>query len=295
MRYLFLAVVWVLGACSGSDDGEPVPVTQPTPTPTAQHYSFFERVSSSSFSDVLALPYNASDQTLSYGPDSLQKLEYWMPVDINGRESLPAILLIHGGCWSNAFRVQQTYPIATALALNGFPVWSAEYRATGDVGGGWPGTFEDIQQAIFTLTENSDNFYSQRELVIIGHSAGGHLGLLAGSQASNTADIVGIAPIVDIIDYAEGAGSCNGLARSFMGGTPQDYPARYVEANPDPDNLSGSVFLFFGSNDTVIPENQAVNSGLPYQTISGAGHFDFIHPGTDTFDEVLFYLLETYR
>lgn len=295
MRLFILAFVLVLGACSGSDDGAPTPTEEQAQSPAALHHAFFERVTTSSYSDVLALPYNASSDIISYGSDSLQKLEYWTPATVQERATLPAILLIHGGCWSNAFRVEQTYPMATALALNGFPVWSAEYRATGDVGGGWPGTFEDIQQAITTLNERADEFYSQRQLVIVGHSAGGHLALLSGSHASNTNDIVGIAPIVNITDYARQSGSCSGLARTFMGGSPDDFPERYEQANPEPEFLTDSAYLFFGGKDNIVPESLAGSSGLTFQVVNDAGHFDFIHPGTDTFDEVLFYLLDTYQ
>lgn len=294
MRYWCLAIIWFLGACSGSDESNPEAVEPPVSEISLQHHTFFERVNTASYSEVLALPYRASDETLSYGNDSLQKLEYWTADTITGRETLPAILLIHGGCWSNAFRVQQTYPMATALALNGFPVWSAEYRANGDPGGGWPGTFDDIQQAIAALVQNAENFYSERELVIIGHSAGGHLALLAGSQSASISRVIGLAPIVDITAYANGSGSCNGLARNFMGGRPDDLPDLYAEATPDTEALGNRAYLFFGSRDSVVPESQATNSALPYQIVNDAGHFAFIHPGTDTFDEVLYYLLESY-
>ena len=63
----------------------------------------------------------------------------------------PLVILIHGGCWLNSFDVNHSRPLATALSQAGFAVWSLEYRRTGDPGGGWPGTLEDIQLALTQL------------------------------------------------------------------------------------------------------------------------------------------------
>ena len=63
----------------------------------------------------------------------------------------PLVILIHGGCWLNSFDVNHSRPLATALNQEGFAVWSLEYRRTGDSGGGWPGTLEDIQLALSQL------------------------------------------------------------------------------------------------------------------------------------------------
>ena len=60
----------------------------------------------------------------------------------------PLVILIHGGCWLNSFDVNHSRPLATALNHAGFAVLSLEYRRTGDPGGGWPSTLEDIQLAL---------------------------------------------------------------------------------------------------------------------------------------------------
>lgn len=290
-------VCLALAACSSESSNGTYTNTDPVqPSPIANHTALYPSVGQPvSFSAVEGLTYEPSIETRFYGNSSLQFAEYWQPTVISGRSQLPAIIIVHGGCWSNSFRINQSYPLATALSLNGFHVWSIEYRATGDSGGGWPGTAEDVQAAVENIVSTSENLYSQRRHTILGHSAGGHLGLLATARVDTTSNIeidsIGIAAITDITAYAEQSGSCSALARSFMNGTPQSIPEQYAQANPDLDALRGRAFLFNGSQDGIVTTAQATDSGLPFEIVEGADHFDWIHPGTATFSRLLNYLL----
>jgi pimeloyl-ACP methyl ester carboxylesterase len=313
-------------ACSGNSDGSEVvtppvspvkvpttppstPPTQPpvTPPPSqapsnpppeiamptlveAFHRPFYEvQTSRVSYSQVLQLPFQASERKIRYGSDTLQFVEYWPPTAVAGRENLPAIVLIHGGCWLRSFRLEQSYPLATALALNGFPVWSIEYRAVGDEGGGWPGTFEDVLAALSYIYNQGTEFYSPRPLVTLGHSAGGHLALLAGSEVNT--DVIGLAPIADIVAYSENSTVCQLETRNFIGGTFADFPERFIAASPKLDELRGNGYIFIGENDAIIPISQADNAGLPVLKLNEIGHFEWIHPGTEAFDILLSFLV----
>ncbi|WP_051275678.1 alpha/beta hydrolase family protein [Aestuariibacter salexigens] len=292
MYYVFIIVVLFLTGCSGSEQSSQPAVEDFTQQPVARHYDFYERAGSlQSYASVLALPYNLPDAIQQYGADSLQRIEYWQATAVQGRESLPALVFVHGGCWSNSFRIDQTYPFATAMALNGFHVWSVEYRATGDPGGGWPGTFNDVQDALQSILGQTNPPYGQWDYVVIGHSAGGHLALLAASTLADNFDVVGLAAIVNFTDYARLSGSCSALARSFMNGSPDTIPEQYVLASPNIERLTGRTTLFTGGRDNIVPESEARDSGLPYQIDAEAGHFDWIYPGTESFDTLLFYLL----
>jgi acetyl esterase/lipase len=295
-KFIVSCSICLILACSSESPTTESSLPTLLPAPIANHTDFFPSVTQPvSFSAVEGLPYVASSQTRFYGTSSLQFSEYWQPTVISGRSELYAIIIVHGGCWSNSFRVNQSYPLATALSLNGFHVWSVEYRASGDVGGGWPGTAEDVNAAIEAIISTSSDLYSQRNHLILGHSAGGHLGLLAIHQseaiANSEVNSVGIAAITDITGFAEQSGGCNALARSFMNGTPQSIPEQYALANPDLSALEGRVFLFNGAQDGVVETTQATDSGLPFEIVEGADHFDWLHPGTPTFSRLLNYLL----
>lgn len=289
--FVNLIVIICLSSCSG-DAVNTETVASPVPTaPTAGHLGFYPNVAQPvSFSDVTSLVYQASIDKQFYGDSALQYVEYWAPTPDTVKENLPAIVFIHGGCWSNSYRINQSYPIATALALNGFHVWSVEYRSTGDQGGGWPGTYHDVEQALQFITGVADDYYSPRNLVVLGHSAGGHLALLAKSNLATQAKVVGLAAISDLISYANESGGCNSLAASFMSGLPADIPEQYALANPLLENLTDDAYLFAGEMDTIVNTRQASESGNPFELVAETGHFDWLHPGTSSFSVLLNYL-----
>ena len=232
-----------------------------------------------SFSDVLAVPYREADLTHNYGKNQFQFGQLWLPATTPARASL---VLIHGGCWLNQFDITYSHGLSSALADAGFAVWSLEYRRTGDEGGAWPGTFEDIIAGINSL--NDIDAIESENLAILGHSAGGHLALLAGAQ-SELLDmepdlIVGLAAISDVVSYAAGSNTCQTATPLFMGGDISDRAQEYFDANPSNHGLHENTVLLQGDVDEIVPLSQATLSGARTIITSGANHFDWAHPGT---------------
>ena len=232
-----------------------------------------------SFSDVLAVPYREADLTHNYGKNQFQFGQLWLPATTPARASL---VLIHGGCWLNQFDITYSHGLSSALADAGFAVWSLEYRRTGDEGGAWPGTFEDIIAGINSL--NDIEGIESENLAILGHSAGGHLALLAGAQ-SELLDmepdlIVGLAAISDVVSYAAGSNTCQTATPLFMGGDISDRAQEYFDANPSNHGLHENTVLLQGDVDEIVPLSQATLSGARTIITSGANHFDWAHPGT---------------
>ena len=127
------------------------------------------------FSDVLALPQEIPDAVSMYGEASRQFGELWVPGE---SEEAPVVVLIHGGCWQNAFGIDHARPMAAALSEEGYLVWAIEYRRIGDPGGGWPGTFTDVAAAIDHLPVMLENAgITAGKTIFMGHSAGGQLAL----------------------------------------------------------------------------------------------------------------------
>ena len=97
------------------------------------------------------------------------------------------MLIIHGGFWQAEWDRMHARPMAAALADAGYLVGSVEYRRIGSPGGGgWPGTFDDVAAAIDELPEMitavaPDPLHLQG-VVLVGHSAGGHLALWAAAD-----------------------------------------------------------------------------------------------------------------
>ena len=247
------------------------------------------------YSEVATLPVASPQHVLSYGTGQFQFGELWLPTSNASGTSKsdfefkhPLLVLIHGGCWLNSFDIRHTHALSTALAQAGYAVWSVEYRRIGDEGGGWPGSYEDIKSAIAYLPKLIDYPIDLDRVAIAGHSAGGHLALLAGAdQLYNFSAVVGLAAIVDLETYSKGSNSCQTATPSFMGGSVSERPLAYQAANPAKRALPNSTILLHGTKDTIVPVKHALSTDVSNRLIEGAGHFDMIHPGTKSYQALL--------
>jgi acetyl esterase/lipase len=251
------------------------------------------------FSAVAALPSRKPDYLLEYGPTPEQRIEVWLPRELADRP--PVVVMIHGGCWMQDYNVGHVYPLATALANHGFSVWAPEYRRIGHEGGGWPGTFEDIAEAVDRMAGAQHPFGDPTRTVLVGHSAGGQLALwAAGRTRLRTTDllhkaspfvpkaVLGLAAITDLASYAQGDSSCQRMTQRLMGGMPQEYPNRYAQASPTELGLAVPSVLLHGDADSIVPFGHAgAVTSARIRRIGGAGHFDLIHPLTPAFPMLL--------
>lgn len=244
----------------------------------------YEPVESSvSYDTVTSLNYATPAAMIPYGNDLLQFGLLWLPV--NERRPPAQIVFVHGGCWLDSYDIRHTYALSTALAQAGYAVWSLEYRRTGDNGGGWPRTFDDIKAGIAHIHPAPE--FADIPVIVMGHSAGGHLALLAGAEDPALKGVVGLAAITDIIDYAQGDNSCQSVVPAFMGGSFDDRSAAYHAANPAEKTPHPNTVLLHGSADDIVPVAQATLDGARTIMVDGAGHFDWVHPGTEAFRTLL--------
>lgn len=98
------------------------------------------------------------------------------------------IVLVHGGFWRWPVNRWVTSLLARDAARRGFTVFNVEYRRLGRFGGGggWPETFDDVADAVTVVAERLDD----SRIVLVGHSAGGHLALV--TAARHAARVVGV-------------------------------------------------------------------------------------------------------
>ncbi len=257
------------------------------------------------FSAVMKLPFDSADKKISYGEDALQYGLLWRGKgpekgpennpkknrDKAETDNKPLLMLIHGGCWLNAFGVDHGQPMSSALAQAGFDVWAVEYRRTGDEGGGWPGSFDDIKASL-AYVKNLPEGVNKEEVVLIGHSAGGHLALLMQQEHSEDdqpkiVQTIGLAAITDMVSYAQGSNSCQTAGPKFMGGMPKDLPDAYQAADPKQHEPYANTLLLQGQADVIVPEQQAKLAGAVTIKLASAGHFDWIHPQSKAFAALL--------
>ena len=175
------------------------------------------------------------------------------------------VIFIHGGCWMKEYDIGHSYAFSTALASAGYAVWSIEYRRTGDLGGGWPGTFMDVISGINKLNDLGEFGLNMERLVLMGHSAGGHLAILAGARSGlldlKPSLVLGLAAITDVETYARGLNSCQKSASAFMGGGPDEFPDMYEEVQAVNYGVDPNTVLLFGP----FGSNCSIVSGCYYQ------------------------------
>jgi acetyl esterase/lipase len=74
-------------------------------------------------------------------------------------------------------------PMGDALKAQAIATWNVEYRRLGQPGG-WPGTHQDIGRAVDQLRALAGTYrLDLNRVVIVGHSAGGHLAMWAASRS----------------------------------------------------------------------------------------------------------------
>ena len=232
-----------------------------------------------SFSEVLDLSVEADRVVLPYGAQNQQTLVHF-PV---GATDADSVLVIHGGCWSNAYGVDHSLPMAAALSGMGLDVWAAEYRRVGDEGGGWPGSLEDVKSAARYVTQ-----ITGKAPLLVGHSAGGHLALKAAEDLDlSISGVVALAPITDLVSYGAETGSCQSMVPKFMGDDSYGPSDAYREASVRIEDITVPVIVVIGDADPIVGANQVESFSLDQlRTIPEAGHFDLIHAETIAFDAV---------
>ena len=209
----------------------------------------------------------------AYGPEPDQYLERY------GSGELGTVLIVHGGFWRPEFDASLGRPLAEDLAERGYTAVNLEYRrATWD---GWRCAFPDVLAGIAALDEPN--------VVAVGHSAGAQLAAYAAARGL-LAGVVAQAGLLELGTAArERVGGRSVL--KLMGGTPEEVPQRYREADPIvAAPLAVPVVCVHSRADEWVPfaqsEAYAAKSGAELIEVPG-DHLAHVQPGTPAWAAVL--------
>jgi acetyl esterase/lipase len=263
--------------------------------------------------DLATLPSQAPDRRLSYGSDPNQFGELRIP-PVAG--SHPLVILIHGGCFragpARAHRLGGLRAMADALKADGIATWTIEYRRLGEPGGGWPGTYLDVGQAVDHVRAIAgEHHLDLTRVVVVGHSAGGHLAMWTAGRrrltnasdlyVANPLPVRGVMDLAGPVDMTANIPGYEALCgdtviTSLLGGTPAAVPDRYAQASaikllP----LAIPQVLVLGSHEEYVPlplldayVQAARQAGDQVRRIliPGAGHFEIASPLSFTWPQV---------
>jgi acetyl esterase/lipase len=214
---------------------------------------------------VFELVGRTGEEINPYGTHPDQIIEEFKPA----RPILGEIALIHGGYWRPEYDRVHQRPLAQALADAGWRVHLVEYRR---VPGNPDTSIDDVKSALETIGH----------CVLIGHSAGGHLALIAQGHES-VRGVVALAPVSDLV-VGDAENYDDGAIREFLG-----VPAtERLDLNPQSNPITKPTVVIHGTEDIRVPVAQSRNflSAHPtagYIELEETGHFELIDPRHDAF------------
>lgn len=220
---------------------------------------------------------------------------YLPPGDGN---SLPVVVLIHGGGWAEKSNLEYAGSWARSLTPYGIAVWNIEYRRVGGHGG-WPTTLSDPVTATNALAtvvqEKASGRLDLNRVHVAGYSAGGQLAAWVASRPSqgiNAPEPALEVPVCSAtimagvfdMELAATAGK-DRFVRNLLGGTPSDFSDRYRVASPIEHLPIGiPVTVLHGRNDRVVSIEQSRRYGdaaraagdrVDLIELPGVGHGEF--------------------
>ena len=259
--------------------------------------------------DVLSAEPVEPDFVLTYGADPDQFGYLRLP---EGSGPFPVLVVIHGGCWLSFANLEYMGHFAADFAEAGVATWNIEYRRVDSPGGGWPNTFLDVAHGIDPLRFlESEYRLDLSQVVVVGHSSGGHLALWAAGRSkvpkgsplhlamplpiNGVVSLAGpgeLAPLRDLDNQV-----CGGdVIDQLMGGSPEEVPAHYAAGAPVRLLPFGvPVRLMTGVDDPAVTPRFAdafaaavmeAGDDVTAVTLEGASHFEAVVPGTDVWFEV---------
>ncbi len=225
---------------------------------------------------ILTLPAPGPDLELRYDehPDAVVEVRSGGP----GGGQRPLLVLVHGGFWRPAYDRAHLRPLSAALAGAGWTTAAVEYRR---VPGRPDDPVDDVLAALGSLpgAPGLRGLHDGR-LVLVGHSAGGHLVLLAASDPRSPAlaGVVALAPVADL-GMADRMALDGDAVRAYLGGPAAGRPDLDPVRRPPP---SAPVTLVHGTGDAVVPpalsrSYLAAHPAARLVEVEG-GHFAVIDP-----------------
>jgi acetyl esterase/lipase len=224
-----------------------------------------EKIEPVASTDILDTTQFYEEFDISYGDDTNQTFDLYLPADRNS--DTKTIILVHGGGWTSGDKTEMD-PVKTLL-IQEFPdvaIVNMNYRLADSENKPFPMQTDDISTVVRYLKTYETKFSISDELGFIGTSAGGHLALLWAysldtlQKTNMVCSIVGPTNLTDE-NYTTAAEE-NEELKAFLELFGEDPTEEYLEsASPlyQVTATAPATILFYGGQDPLVPISQGAD------------------------------------
>ncbi len=235
----------------------------------------------------------ADIRNVPYGTEALQNMDVYLPPN-RSATTTNCVIIIHGGSWSGGDKADMDSAItAMKPLLANYATFNINYRLAATNNNIHPTQSNDVNAAInFIVSKANEYQINANKMVIVGASAGAHLGMLKAYKENTDGRIKAIVDLFGpndltwmYISHPLPAFSQSVLI-NYLGVTQPANPTLYQQASPINfvTSTAPPTQIFHGTADQVVPisESQRLQTKLQslgvtnqYHTYTGAGHGDW--------------------
>jgi len=188
------------------------------------------------------------EKNIAYGDLDRQKLDVY--ASKTPKAGAPLIVFVHGGSWEDGSKDIYKF-LGEGFARKGYDVVIPNYRLYPDVT--YPSFVDDAALAVSFAAKR----YPDRSIAVMGHSAGGHIVTLLGTNGDyfKAAGLDMCSRISSIIGLAAPTGAYPLKEEPFITIFPERFSGKDAPLN-NVNAPSPSMFLMNGGKDTTVgPKN----------------------------------------
>ncbi len=226
----------------------------------------------------LGLASPAPTLSLSYGEDRGQRLDVYAPP---GAEGLPILLFFHGGAWIAGHLGWVRFMAPIVNRMDAILV-AGSYRLAPRCR--WPAPYDDVRDAIWFVSRNAESFGGDaQQMVIGGHSAGGHLASLVALKHERPS-LLSCMPVSSSFNLQYGdvplESDAGRVYRYLFTNPSQDFeasPINFVRGNETPFHIVWGERDFervSSSGAAMVEALELEGSHVTHRIVPGASHFN---------------------
>lgn len=244
--------------------------------------SNIEPIEDENTENVLDISESYQELDISYGSDSKQTFDLYLPANRTGNTKI--MVLVHGGGWSGGDKEEMTdFKNILSQDFPNLAIVNINYRLADDNNKAFPMQIDDITTIVNHLKENKTKYTISEDLGFIGISAGAHLSMLwayafdENKKTNMVCSIVGPTNLTapEYINAASENEELQGFLNLYGDATStyleEASPLHQVTATAPP------TILFYGGKDPLIPTSQGTDLRDKLQTL-GVTHEFTLYP-----------------